>query len=175
MGSILTLFAEKESTRVPQADEIGRIKNLIELVGQGVRNAKSVAENLDFDPRQSSYYGEAAEILGFIDRKDVYMLTGLGSQFVNSDEPTKVKLMVCAVLCNPIVSKIISSLQAHLVSSISKDDVQHLIVSVGHLHGETVARRAQTIMAWLRWLQQNSGVILVEGDTATLESQQRTL
>src|SRR5712664_1725239 len=124
MSSPLTSFPMRGIIKVPQADEIPRVMKLVDLVGQGVRNAASVAEKVGFDPRQSSYYREAAEILGFLDIQEAYKLTDLGSLFVNSDEITKQRLMICALLGEPIVGRIMSCLQSHLMRTISKREVE---------------------------------------------------
>ena len=171
--SPITAFPVRGIITIPQADEIPRVMKLVELAGEGVRNATSVAEKVGFDPRQSSYYREAAEILGFLDTQEAYKLTDLGSLFINSDDTTKYRLMICALLYDPIVGRIMSCLQSRLVKTVSKQEVERLVAHVSDLSGDTVKRRAQTIMAWLKWLQQNFGVIALEGDIARLETQQK--
>jgi hypothetical protein len=146
---------------------------LVDLVGQGVKNAASIAEKIGFDLRQSSYYREAAEILGFLDSQETYKLTSLGSLFIVSDESTKSKLMVCALLCDPIIGRITSCLQSRLLRTVSRGDIEQLVVYVSELQGETIRRRAQTITAWLKWLQQNWGIISFEGDVIRLETQKK--
>jgi C-terminal AAA-associated domain len=171
--SPVLLFASKGQVEIPQADEVDRIIALVRLVGKGVRNAKAIAEALRFDVRQSSYYREAAEILGLLDPAEVYTLTELGRRFVASDELTSTKLMVCALLNYPIVAQIASILQSRLVTSVHKNDIELLISQESEVHGTTVQRRAQTIIAWLKWLHESSHVIAVEGDVVRLEAQQR--
>src|SRR3989442_7504179 len=102
-ASLLALFSNEKRIQIPQADEIQRVMELLRFVGQGVKNAISISEKLGFEPRQSSYYREAAEILGFLDDKEAYSLTQLGSEFVGSDQSGKTKLMACALLCKPII------------------------------------------------------------------------
>src|SRR5713226_1445135 len=112
--SAITSFPIQRPVKVPQADEIPRVMKLVDLVGQGVKNATSIAEKIGFDLRQSSYYREAAEILGFLDSQETYKLTSLGSLFIVSDESTKSNLMVCALLSDPIIGRITSCLQSRL-------------------------------------------------------------
>jgi hypothetical protein len=148
--------------------------DLLKFVGQGVKNAISIAEKLGFETRQSSYYREAAEILGFLNDKEAYSLTQLGSEFVGSDKSRKTKLMACALLCNPIIRRIVSCLQTGVVPSVSKQEIEELIKSTRTVHGSTVRRRAQTIIAWLRWLQKYYPPLSVKSDVVRLETQ-RTL
>jgi len=173
--SPLVLFSAKERIRIPQADEIPRVMDLLKLVGQGVKNAISIAEKLGIEPRQSSYYREAAEILGFLDDRVPYGLTDLSSEFLDSDKSRKTRLMTCALLCNPIIRRVVSCLQTGVVHSLSKKEIEDMIVSISDVRGATVQRRAQSIIAWLRWLQSNYSVLSVEGDTIRIETQRRLL
>lgn len=169
----MTLFPIKSEVKVPQADDIQRVMDLVKLVGQGVKNAESIADKLEVDPRQSSYYREAAEILGFLSEEQPYTLTELGKEFVSLERTRKTGLTKCALLCNPIVRTIVACLQTGVVQSVTKKDVEDLISSVSDLRGETVPRRAQTVLAWVRWLQQNDSVLSVESDVIRLDTQRR--
>jgi hypothetical protein len=83
--------------------------------------------------------------------------------------------MVCALLNYPIIAQIGSVLQSRLVASIPKADIEALIGREGGIHGTTIQRRTQTIIAWLKWLHQNSHVLAVENDIVRLETQQRIM
>ena len=167
------MFSVKSQVKVPQADDIQRVMDFVKFVGQGIKNAESIANKLDIDPRQSSYYREAAEILGFLNEEQPYSLTELGKEFVSLDRTKKTGLTKCALLCNPIVRTIVACLQTRVVESVTKKDIEDLISSISDLRGETVPRRAQTILAWIRWLQQNDSVLSVESDVIRLDNQRR--
>jgi len=172
---LILLFAARNRFEIPQADEVDKIAALVKLVGNNIRTPKAVADELQFDLRQSSYYGEAAEILGLLNRKGGYTLTELGSKLFSSDEKTSSKIIVCALLNYPIIAQIASILQSKLVASVSKSDIESLVSREGEVHGTTIQRRAQTILAWLKWLHQNSHVLAVENDIVKLETQQKII
>jgi hypothetical protein len=66
---------------VPQADSFWRVAEIPLLVEQGINTSGKMAAYYQFDPRQSSYYRQAAEFLGLVSqdkRSHVYQLTDLG-------------------------------------------------------------------------------------------------
>src|SRR5207245_985895 len=123
---------------------------------------------MHFDRRQSEYYREAAEILGLLNRRKRYSLTDLGRQFFVSDDLTRLRIMVCALLRYSIIACVVACLQSHAVKSVSKSDIEKLIEGISSLRPATVERRGRTILAWLRWLAQNSGIVIVVGDVVRL-------
>ena len=79
----LLLFAQKaKGMKLPQANDVGRIMKIIETVGLGSNDSSKVAKKMGFNVRQSSYYRDAAEILGFLDPRRPYHLTDLGRQYL---------------------------------------------------------------------------------------------
>ncbi len=172
----LALFATKERfPKVPQANEIERIPEIIKLVGQGVRHPEDIARKMRFNSRQSAYYREAAEVLGFLNPRKHYSLTTLGTQFFASDDSIKIRLMICALLRNSIISCTISCLLSGVVKSVSLHDVEDLLKTLSNLQLATIQRRATTIMAWLRWLGKNGGIIETVGDRVRLKNSPCTI
>lgn len=168
------MIAPKARTfRAPQADEIDKIGQFVEIVGLGAKDPAAVARRLNFDKRQSSYYREAAEILGFLNVRKRYTLTDLGRQFLVSGSTNRTRLMYFALLRNPLIGTIASSLESRLVNSISKGDIAQMIKESSRLDNETVQRRAQTILAWMKWMAQHGEIIEVRGETAKRARQHR--
>ncbi len=173
MSSPIVLFAPKERVfRIPQANEVERIGTLIELVGLGARTSRDIARKMEFKPRQSSYYREAGEVLGFLNSRRPYTLTDLGREFLVSSSEKRIKLMVWALLRNPMIVEIMSALRARIVLSVSIGDIEGLVGSVGRLKRTTVRRRAHTILAWLRWLHSHYGIISVNRNVVRLANHQ---
>jgi len=126
---------------------------------------------MHFDSRQSAYYRKAAEILGFLNPRKAYSLTELGRQLFFSDTPTRIKIVVCALLRNPIVGCVVACLEAGTSQRISLQDIEDLIRSMTKQGSvTTVQRRARTIMAWLKWLARNHWLIAASGDGIRLKA-----
>jgi hypothetical protein len=70
VGQLLRIHTGGATTpsrwNVPQADSFWRVAELPLLVAQGINTAANVAAHYQFDPRQSSYYRQAAEFVGLM-------------------------------------------------------------------------------------------------------------
>ena len=175
MASVLPpilLFApKKRRVRIPQADELDTVVQVVERAGLGVKDPRGVANLMGFDPRQSSYYREAAEVLGFLNPRRKYNLTDLGRQLLVSDSRKRVRFLSAALIHYPIISSILACLQSGLCEEVSRKDIATLLRMVSHLDQTTIDRRTQTLMSWLKWLQTNLGIIEVNDTRVTLASQ----
>ncbi len=69
-------------TLVPNANNVQLLTRLLELVAQGVRDARSLAGLLDCEVRTVHYYTQAGEWLGLLEPDEDARLTGLGLEFV---------------------------------------------------------------------------------------------
>ena len=76
-------------TLVPNANNVQLLTRLLELVGQGVRDSRSLADLLDCEVRTVHYYTQAGEWLGLLEPGEDARLTGLGLEYVyaESDRP----------------------------------------------------------------------------------------
>ena len=170
----VVLFApKKRGVKIPQADELDRVIQVIERAGLGVRDSRGVANIMGFNPRQSSYYREAAEILGFLNPSKKYHLTDTGRQLLVSDQQKRTKLMSAALIRYPVITAILSCLQSEVCEEVSRNDIIALVLAIRHLDRTTAERRAQTIMSWLRWLQTNVGIVEVEENGVSLGTQMK--
>lgn len=170
----VVLFApRKRGVRIPQADELDKVIQVVERAGLGVHDSKGLANLMGFNPRQSSYYREAAEILGFLNPSKKYYLTDIGRQLLVSDQQKRARLMSAALIRYPVISAILACLQSGISEEVSRKDITALVVAIRHLDQTTAERRAQTIMSWIRWLQTNIGIVEVEEGGVTLAKQEK--
>lgn len=75
---------DKRLWDVLQADSFWRVAELPLVVEPGIDTASKVAAHFRFDPRQSSYYRQAAEFLGLARLDEIhhrYELTDLGREY----------------------------------------------------------------------------------------------
>ena len=170
----LTLFAQKErGLKLPQADDVIHIMEIVELAGLGNADAKTIAKKIGFDVRQSSYYRDAAEILGFLDRRKPYHLTDLGRQYLVSEGITREKVMLAALYRFPIMSIVVSCLTSSLVTAVSRQAIEDLASTITKLNRSVIRRRVQTIFSWMEWIQGHGGVIEVDKDLVRLSAQSK--
>ncbi len=73
-------------TLVPNANNVQLLTRLLELVAQGVRDARSLSELLDCEVRTVHYYTQAGEWLRLLEPDDDARLTALGLEFVYAGE-----------------------------------------------------------------------------------------
>src|SRR5438045_189595 len=84
---------------VPQADDLNKVFELLNLVEAGLNRAADVADYFVFDQRQSSYYREAAEYLRLITTyQGIYELTDLGIMLLSEPASTQLALLARIVV-----------------------------------------------------------------------------
>ena len=165
---------ETENNIVPQADDLNKILELLTLINSGQNTVKEIADYFVFDERQSNYYGEAAEFLDLITRKQgVFELTDRGTQFI-STEPKKQQLYIAKLVVNTwLFQELISIAKKRGV--FTKLDIENIIANVVMSDGgkryskSTIGRRTMTIMAWIRLLSEELRSFTVEDEKVTLK------
>jgi hypothetical protein len=157
---------------VPQANNLDKVLGLIFKVKEGMNNATDIAAYFDFDKRQSSYYREAAEALGFISlEENKYHLTDSGTHLTGLDTQAR-HLYFSRVISNFSLVKIALDV-INTRGILSKADLEHIVAQNSNLSGTTVGRRASSLHSWLKWISVNTGAYTV--DTAgCIKLQQQT-
>lgn len=141
---------------IPQANDLDKVQQLIYMVSQGRTNAAEVAEKFGFNPRQSSYYREAAEALGFITLSGPnYTLTNAGRQLVSLDAEDRNVFFARAVNEFELFKRCMDLLQRK--GSLTRHDIEAIIGSMSDLSGTTIPRRAASIESWLKWVAAKTG------------------
>ena len=148
--------AKKEDWDVPQADSFWRVAELPLLVAQGINTSSKMAKHYKFDPRQSSYYREAAEFLGLVRREKNfdYALTDLGNEYVNLPADERRQLLAGLLAHFPPMRAALELSAKTGDEGIGKRKIAELIKRNSNISSTTPTRRASTILAWLHWLQQ---------------------
>lgn len=151
-------------TMTPQADKVERVLRVPLLVGAGRANAYLVAESEGFTKRQSSYYRRAAEALGLVVQKGAsYELTDIGRRFASADRVRQSEIAAFQIAKIPAFHDILSSLATSGGEQITRARIGRLLErNDPRIHGSTVPRRTTTVVAWLRWLQETTGILAVD-------------
>lgn len=141
---------------VPQANDLDKVLRLIYLVSEGVTNAADVAGSFGFAPRQSSYYREAAEALGFVSFDGhEYALTDAGKLLVLLDTEKRNIFFAKAINEFALFKECMSVLRTK--GSLDGRDIELIVARSSNLSGSTIPRRASSIGAWLHWMSAKTG------------------
>ena len=144
----------------PQADNIKRVIDLVSILIEKPSSQEDLATHYGFTPRQSHYYFAAAKYLGLADSSagEDRVQFRYASTLAHSifSKPYREKYLELAALVLGIDSVAQSYLEwVNLGGRPSKNRVEELFngsMDSAKITGETVGRRAQTILAWTSWL-----------------------
>lgn len=146
---------------IPQANDVNKIMEFPFRIAEGMDNAKEIAEYFEFTNRQSSYYREAVQNMGFADMRDKnrYVLTQLGERFVNLPVEKRNKLLCRRMMNLPIIKEIMTRLYEK--KSLSMKEIARIIEENSDLSGQTPKRRTSTLRSWFWWLYIALGIVKV--------------
>jgi DNA adenine methylase len=160
------LQAEPSDTDyIPQADDASKLVTLLQGVAEGFDTSSQVARRFQFDPRQSSYYAEAAEELGLLVRfrDSGYSLTDIGSQIARLDSDKASDQIVRRIFTLPVFHDIGLKAVKDRSPALEASDLVPLVWKngKGRYNETTVRRRTQSVIAWLNWIGELTGTIRV--------------
>ena len=149
---------------IPQANDLDKVVDLIQLVSNGQNSKLKIAECFEFDERQADYYANAAGYLGLVERPETgqqseFQLTSFGKQFlVLKLRAQRTKALVEQMATDPFLREVFQSLISNnfIEAQVSAQEIASLIEKHSSLTGTTPMRRASTIKNWLRWLIRNA-------------------
>jgi len=171
----LVQLEKAHTTYVPQADDPSKLVALLEGVAEGFTTADQLADRFQFDPRQSNYYGEAAEELGMLarDRGRGFSLTGLGAKIVKQDTDVAAREVIERILTLPVFREIAESAIESGNPTVDQDQIPKMILRTSHgrYNETTVRRRTQSVVAWLNWIGEVTGTIRVRPSPPPLRGQ----
>ncbi len=155
---------------IPQANDLDKVLRLIHLVGEGVVTANEIAREFGFAPRQSSYYREAAEALGFIslDGRE-YSLTAAGKLLVSLNTEKRNTFFAKAINEFALFKECMDRLRSK--GLLTRSDIEMIIAHTSNLSGTTIPRRARSIEACLRWMSVKTGTFKEENRVFIIEGE----
>ena len=157
----------------PQANDLDKVVDLLALLrsraDDGSRrrfrpvSKAAIAEHFEFDERQGDYYANAGVYLGLVDRSDAgFVLSERGSRLIGTRSlARRTEMLVEQMLRRPVLRDAFALLQAHGldVDQIRLDELAAIIGRHTSLSGTTPARRASTVLRWLRWVTDNAELV----------------
>ncbi|MEM7590864.1 MAG: hypothetical protein AAF383_04990 [Cyanobacteria bacterium P01_A01_bin.83] len=137
----------------PQADNILKVRDTIDLIASGFTTRDSLAEYWTIDSRQGDYYANAAAFLGFVERSNgEWKLTNEGFNFRNSAPSVRSIQLAQSLFAHPVFHKAMK-IYFETNDYPSKEQVGEIIQEFTTLKGTTPTRRARTVLAWLKALK----------------------
>ena len=151
---------EPNNIAFPQANNMARIVNLIELLTEKPMTKQDITATYDFDERQTNYYTDAGRYLGLIEKHKnekgeiLFSLSTLGKNIMSRDYRERNLLMTAQILKH---NAFYETLKIHLESGDmpSLDKIVGIMKS-SQLHNvvadSTYYRRSSTITGWINWI-----------------------
>jgi hypothetical protein len=136
---------------IPQANTLDLVVDLVALLYQGMDGKDVLASELGIDPREVEYYKHAARILGFIRGSiDEAVLTERARELMEAVKPAqRHTIIVDAIEESDVFRRLLA---AYRREELSKNTVADFLKRNTALTGTSVGRRANTILAWLKFI-----------------------
>lgn len=145
---------EPDHVPFPQADDIRKVRDTIDLISWGYDTRDLIAEFWNVDKRQGDYYANAGCYLGFIEKhKGKWILTDQGKRFSTKPTTKRNKLLFESLLSHPVFFEAAS----HYLNN--KDLPKHETIcgllqkyTDFEFSESTLKRRTRTIVSWLNYM-----------------------
>lgn len=146
---------------IPQADNLGKVIETIEAIGDGAITFTDIAQEIGYSERQGRYYRHASEVLGFVyNYNNNAKLTNDGVSFLNSNNAQRLELIKKALNKNLFFSEVINFIESK-ENGFNESELVNFISSITEQDTHaTISRRSKTILSWLFEV----GIIIEEGD-----------
>jgi hypothetical protein len=135
----------------PQADDISKIIDVVEILSSGPEDKAGIAEKFDVDPRQGDYYGNGAAWLGLAEKSDGgFTATPKGEEFSSLDRSQRLARLAEMVSAMPVFHD--AAFEQVQSGQIDTQLAARSLVRNFGLSQSTGDRRALTVRAWIQWL-----------------------
>ncbi|PIE36150.1 hypothetical protein CSA56_01330 [candidate division KSB3 bacterium] len=153
----------------PQADDLDKVVDCVQLLAGGMHTKADIAEYFDFDERQGDYYLNAATYLGYLERTGrEFTVTALGQHFTETRSRTeRTESLVIQLIKKPtfrdVFQRMFTEETSHLrlfkdyvaANELDKYKLGRTIQAHTSLNEGTALRRALTMKAWIGWVLKN--------------------
>ncbi len=154
------LQAGEAEVPFPQANDVRRVIDVIDSVAAGLVTRVEISSHYDLDDRQADYYANAATFLCLLVRSGSgFALTERGSRFSKMRRTERIVYLMREIASKPVFRQVLeaTSVSGKLPSG---ERVAALIGQQAGLSGKTPNRRAGTVLAWAKWILENTSAQL---------------
>jgi len=141
---------------VPQADSPERILALVASHQRGPADPDALAEALGVTTRQVHYYRQAAALLGLLayGRAAGWHATATGRTIAETDAAQGRRALARVMLAHPLVQLAARRARRPASARDRRAAVAQMLARITPLGNRTCDRRAQTLLAWMEWSEQ---------------------
>ncbi len=144
----------KESSDVPfpQANTFNIVLDLLGQLSAQDMTPEDITNFLEYDPRQTNYYIDAAKYLGFVTKDKKYTLTEYGKNIMKMNHKDRTLEIIKSILSHkPFYLAMKQQLEGFSF------DIEEIAKSIDECRDEinkesTAKRRTSTVTAWIRWI-----------------------
>ncbi len=144
----------KESSDVPfpQANTFNIVLDLLGQLSAQDMTTEDITNFLEYDPRQTNYYIDAAKYLGFVTKEKKYTLTEYGKNIMKMNHKDRTLEIIKSILSHkPFYLAMKQQLEDFSF------DIEEIAKSIDESRNEinkesTAKRRTSTVTAWIRWI-----------------------
>jgi hypothetical protein len=153
-----------ESAPFPQADDVSKFEQILELMGEGTVSKQSLAAHFEFDERQSDYYSNALRFLGLAVRTNPgeINLSSLGSSYVKAEGRERKEMLIRQMSQLESFRWLIKmadfdsrNFDRAKLFPIMERDFEHIFES--DASESVIKRRASTVISWVSWVHSIGG------------------
>ena len=143
---------ESSDVPFPQANTFNIVLDLLEQLNGQDMTPDDITNFLEYDPRQTNYYIDAAKYLGFVTKDKKYTLTEYGKRIMKMNHKDRTL---------EIVKSILSHKPFYLAMKQQLEDfnfnIEEIAKSIDECRNEinkesTAKRRTSTVTAWIKWI-----------------------
>lgn len=143
---------EDESIPFPQANTFNIVLDLLGELNSQDMTPDDITNFLEYDPRQTNYYIDAAKYLGFVIKDKKYTLTEYGKKIMKMNHKDRTLEIVRSILSHkPFYLAMKQQIENYSFDTdeIAKsiDECRNEINKIG-----TARRRTSTVTAWIKWI-----------------------
>ena len=146
-------FAEEdESVPFPQANTFNIVLDLLGELNSQDMTSDDITNFLEYDPRQTNYYIDAAKYLGFVTKNKKYTLTEYGKKIMMMNHKDRTLEIIRSILSHkPFYLAMKQQIYNY---SFDTDEIAKLIDECRDEINKisTAKRRTSTVTAWIKWI-----------------------
>ena len=143
---------EDESIPFPQANTFNIVLDLLVELNSQDMTPDDITNFLEYDPRQTNYYIDAAKYLGFVIKDKKYTLTEYGKKIMKMNHKDRTLEIVRSILSHkPFYLAMKQQIENYSF------DTDEIAKSIDECRNEinkisTARRRTSTVTAWIKWI-----------------------
>lgn len=156
--ALLETFAASASSNgseapFPQANRVDKLIVALNFLSEP-KETDSVAGYLGFDPRQASYYLNALAFLGLVSKDKNTWVSKFDRMYTSANQPLEEELIFRMLSVIPVAKTFLHGNRFKRGKFSETEARKFLEMSEwgSSLSAETIARRAQCIVAWCQWI-----------------------